>query len=837
MNQRYQERLYSDIFNRDNDETFYRSLFTTPINKNVLLEAFGSIIESDEVSSTISGRKLSVLQHIFQTGLAVYADAIGYIDQEQVGVEPLDQSVSVDSIFRRSSLLDIDGDDITELSGKSSKNSSRQVLEFNDGDDLTSLHGQTSTSQLTEEQSSRSATTTPIGKHESEFDNLNPEVKADLIINILRIFHLWFKNIINTNEKLKGTNTSFGLTTRVDLSVSLFSGGLDVLSLVDLITKVKWYLKTTLQQIQSGESVKLPVIKESLLLLTEILKSIYTGLVVHPSSSGNYHVLKSLLFTFYQVNLANEIQSIITITQPFKNGDKYEPPKVILSIDTLFTLHLLVGVLVNIPTSLLPTHLNSSDITALSIQSLNPYKSMPLFARIYDWELFQSEINSRLLPIFCMEFNYCYKFRPDLMLDKIKTNSIFNWLNLSTDAYVHCNTVETYTTLSNPKLNLLEGQDEFLVNLQHVYDHKISRISDKLDLQKLISVTLTIKSLIGNPSFVSVLIEQRTSANPEDLTEDELKNVELFEVWLCLLSYIFEYQYRSSSLQHLTTLSLEIILNLTTNYISDLKKYQINEDKWKLCHQKLPFVPHDQGDLGYKSSLFYILDCVQNLIRFNLTNKLNVKNYRLGVNLIHQILSCFEQDSNIDLGKYSWFEFHSTICTLVKFIDKQNLLAFKKLDSKQVRVLVEEVLVTIDFMLNKRFNQCEQVVDSESWFWTSTPNSINYSLIYNILLNFESFTRLINELELTNLTRLSRCMKQYESQFQLTETEENRINYSDLDYDSPEFVQKINEYFSQEEEPKQNKPDHKFQETLLHEGLVTDNDMITYIQTAFPVNF
>ncbi|RLV95428.1 hypothetical protein JA1_000945 [Spathaspora sp. JA1] len=849
MNQRYQERLYSDIFDRENDETFYRSLFTTPVNQAALLESFGFISSKDD---SISSRKLSVLQRIFQTGLTVYADAIGYIEPSQAveltiehsesvqSSQPLDITESVESGLRSFNLLDVEGDDITELSGKSSKNSSQQQILDDDGDDLTSLSGQPSTTQLNEEiHTSRSVSATPV--RESEFDSLSSELRADLIVNILQIFQIWFKNITNTNEKLKGSITSFGLTTRVDLNVSLFSGELTVLSLVELLTRMKWFLHSTLNQIQKGESeLKLPIIRQSMILLREILKSIYFGLTLHSTTGSDYYILKNLLFTFYQVNFSNEIQSIITITQPFKNEneEKYQPPKVQLSIDSLLTLYLILGVLVNIPNSLLPSHLNSSDITAMSIQSLNPYKSMPLFLTEYNNDSFQI-CNSRLLPSLCMEFNYCYSFRPDLMLDKIKTNSIFNWLNLSTDAYINCDTVESVTSLTNKKLNLLEVQDDFLIHLQHAYESKIRKSSDQLDLKKLLPITLTFKALTENTTFVDILTKQNPKIGNEVLTEDEFKNVELFEVWLSLTSYIFEHQYSSPTLQYLTTLSLGIMLNLTSNHMNKLRNYQINEDKWKLCHQKLPFIPLGLGNFGYKSSLFYILDCVQNLIRFNLTNKLNIKNYGIGLNLIYQIITDFEKDTSIALGKYNWVEFHTTIFTLIKFIDKQNLLGSKKLDTEQVRVLVEELLVIVDFMLRPRFNQAQQIEESNHWFWNNVSTSINYSLIYNILLNFETLTRLINEAGLTNLTRLPSCMNHFENQFHLTAESKlqpgNKLDISDFDYDSPKFVEKINEYLSQESE--EVNPSFKYKDSFsyLNGGtVIQDNEMITYIQSAFP---
>ncbi|KAL6454408.1 hypothetical protein SBY92_003872 [Candida maltosa Xu316] len=564
------------------------------------------------------------------------------------------------------------------------------------------------------------------------------------------------------------------------------------------------------------------------------------------------------------------LQKITKITNPVKTEDGYLPPRVVFSVETLANFYLLIGTLANAPSHVLLESKPNSDITTLSVKSYNPYRL--LFDTNFEWDLFNQELNSRFLPFFCMEFNYCYSFRPDLMLQKIQNSSLINWISgnrLSSDVYVNCLTVETITNIKeNNKLSILNNieNDLYVQELGQIYDSKISKLlasgsndDANLDLAKLLPVFLNIYLLSQNSSFTNIFTTQKYQCYEkiDTRTDEELLDVELFEVWLCLLSYVFEYQYRSSILQNLTELSLGSLVNLP---IKNLAKYQINEYKWKLCHQKTPFVPLNHGDLGFKSSLFYILDIIQNLLRFNLTYKLNTSNITLSLNLVYNILREFKDDTTIDLSTYPWDDFHLTLFGLIKFIKKQSTMKFKYANFEELGSLVEECVLILNLLLDPRFNVVQQKNDESEGstilniFGGPQTRSINYSLIYNILLNFETIESLLKQfdLEKCHLRYLYHCMDHFNGLFYLTEEsktnnhQDGKIDAIDFDFDSPEFVKAINSYTSKEEHDipatfTEKPSSYKFNETLKissqqsEKAIISDKRMLGIIQNALSI--
>ena len=874
MSHSYQKSLYKELFNDsvENDDTFYKSIFTTPVYDDLLLGVLRENSEAIVLSSDVSERNLAILRKIFTAGLTVLKDAIQYDEEDDIaGIST--QLPNGKLSMSSEAILDNGGGDITELNGNLLNNSSRQVLaEFDDGDDLTTLNGQKH-SQATSKNNS-----TPSLASEREFEFLDDELRAQLIENALRIFRDWFQNIIDVNDKFRKRNE---VSDQHDLCVKLFESFKEkenVTPLVQLLIKLKWFLNISLQRIEESSPgsrfLSLAAIKESINLLNRILKSIYCGLGYFKSETDEYNVLKSLLFSFYEVDLSNILQRIIKISNPIakeKEEEVYNAPKVILSVDTLVNLYLLIGVLVNIPPIFIPDVQANSDITTLSTALKNPYKQ--IFDATYDWNLFNEEINLKFLPFFCMEYNYCYKFRPDLMLNKIQNSSLINWLSgnrLSSDLYVNCLTTDVITNLQvNNKLSLINNatEDVYLKELQDMYEHKLARLSIRgadddshLELAKLLPALLNIYTLSENSSFVKVFTTQRYDYYNELETrpEDEVEYVELFEVWLCLLSYIFEYQYRSSLMQDLTTLSLATLFNLP---LESLQNFQINEYKWKLCHQKVPFVSLNTGKLGYKSSLFYILDAVQNLLRFNLTYKLNVGNISTGLTLVYNILQVFQNDPTIDLSQYAWDDLHLSLFGLIKFFKKQSLIKSKYVTFEELGSLVEDCLLVLNLLLHGRFNEVQQDTGEEpstimTMLGFSSSKSINYGLVYNILLNYESIQSLVSTFDLkssNNLQSLFHCMEYFDDVFYLTEESKlhaklNKIDVIDFDFDSPEFLSAINSFTDEKRENESlesslksngSSPVYKYKDTLRHSSTLTlsDHDMLNIIQNVLSQKF
>lgn len=235
-----------------------------------------------------------------------------------------------------------------------------------------------------------------------------------------------------------------------------------------------------------------------------------------------------------------------------------------------------------------------------------------------------------------------------------------------------------------------------------------------------------------------------------------------------------------------------------------------------MSHQKLPFIPNNNGKLGFKSSLFYILDVAQNLIRFNLNKKLNVVNFKMALNLIYQVLTELHADMDIDIGKYPWYEFDSTIFSLLKFIKKQHLISSKYYlslnQTELVLSMVEEILLIVNFLLERRFNEVIQVSDELNGARTAGAHafmSISFDLIYNILLHYEIVNDLMvehNFRKSKNFRNLDRCLTFFENEFHLTEESKVSDRYAKLDlfdhdFDSPVLIEKINSYTLNEEYP------------------------------------
>ncbi|ABN64992.2 predicted protein, partial [Scheffersomyces stipitis CBS 6054] len=844
-------QLYSQLFNPNTvrNVAFYKSLFTAPVHadslSSVLVTHSEAVFTSDTSSNTVV-----VLKELLVHGIVLLADAIRYdYDLENPytastihnDLAKLGISSSASSLKQSVSLSNDDGgDDITELNGLTSDSSSAQLLkEFDDGDDITTLNGNVSSSNANGGVNSIVNLLAP----DSVFADIEDELRAELISNILKILQIWFKSIHETNDKVKKTVNSLGKSIRVDMMTKIFylpgsRDSLDESTLSNVLYKLKFFLDTSIEEIQVSESglfTYLPAIKESVYLLGDIVETLFLSIVLHKETSNDYVVIKSLVYTFCKVDFSSTFDTLLSVTNLENQVDKYEPPKVRLSAETLLKIYTIVGVLSNIPASLLPsTNVSlSSDITNLSHDTPNPYEHLIHTLKVFDSQKYSVEFCQRLVPLLAMQFNYCYNFRPDLLEEKVQSTSLFGWFtgSNSNDLYSSFDTIHNVTSLlSNSKLSLIgEEKDPYLIDLQNIYEKKtkenqIAVDLDILDIPEFLPIALLIYTYSTNSSFLLFFCKQNNSnvhkieaINPQEDTE-----VELFEIWLCLLSYVFQYQYRSVNLQYGVRLSLQVLLKLTSrnaliktedsgtvSLLENVKQYQINEYKWKLSHQKLPFIPNNNGKLGFKSSLFYILDVAQNLIRFNLNKKLNVVNFKMALNLIYQVLTELHADMDIDIGKYPWYEFDSTIFSLLKFIKKQHLISSKYYlslnQTELVSSMVEEILLIVNFLLERRFNEVIQVSDELNGARTAGAHafmSISFDLIYNILLHYEIVNDLMvehNFRKSKNFRNLDRCLTFFENEFHLTEESKVSDRYAKLDlfdhdFDSPVLIEKINSY-------------------------------------------
>ncbi len=154
-----------------------------------------------------------------------------------------------------------------------------------------------------------------------------------------------------------------------------------------------------------------------------------------------------------------------------------------------------------------------------------------------------------------------------------------------------------------------------------------------------------------------------------------------------------------------------------------------------------------------KCSIYYILDDVQRYSRYNLTQKLELDNYKLVNNIVLKSLQILSDNDLLNYsyknsgaeGRYNWVDFWDTQFQVVQFISK--LVSKHKMDvsNKQLGSIVEEILIIVEFVLNdwgkqQLFLGPHQLIEDTT--------SILLQLIYRILEHNSDLFYLIKTFEL-----------------------------------------------------------------------------------------
>lgn len=644
---------------------------------------------------------------------------------------------------------------------------------------------------------------------------IDDELKNQLISNILIILQVFFQSLHQVNIQFKKKKST-------DIIPLVF----EPISIQSLLQLVKWQFQLVVKDIEIKDgTLDLSLLKEIIFLVSDILKALYFSIHIKESIA-----VKHLLGSFFDVDFASDFESLLTLSNPKfdPQTERFKEAKIMISFDSLIKVYTILGTLSNIPSNLIPVS-TSSDITNLKNESPNIYEHRMIRIKTIDNFNYKQDFELKLIPIFASNFNYFYKFREDLLVTRIQNDSFFTWLTgslFSSNLYIASDTVDSVTDFLNyVHLSLTRKRDAYLQEIERVYENRVKyKNSDNFSIPEFLPITLLLYTYTQNITFLLRFTKQINEANLKIEDVDD-KAVELFEIWLCLLSYIFQYQYKSKYMESTTKLSLIILLKLTSNtgdpevegisVLDNLTKYQVNEYKWKLSHQKSPIVPNNKGELGIKSSLFYILDILQNLIRFNLTKKLNIDNYKLSLNvmfrLLHKIDKVASESAEIltQVVNYSWNELTNTLIQLVRFIKVQDLLNYKHFHNRteKVKSLIEEILVIMDLILA----------------FKKHDKSVVYDLVYAILLNYEVVKQFM--LETRELSRLEDCLDYFEDRFHLTdeskESQQKKIDLFEVEFDSPVLVKEIN-LFSERDEITESKTGFKHLETFEFEGLTSD---------------
>lgn len=672
-----------------------------------------------------------------------------------------------------------------------------------------------------------------------KFADIDDELRSELIVNITKILEVWLRNMTESSKANYKTYKALKINNpqhnyhhhNDDLIFKLFKlpGTSEILNdsnLYDLLVQVNWYLQDSIERIEEDIKRKgqddfknLYVIKEFIFLIFEVLRLLFQSLVIlnrFKSDQNDLVILQSLLYSFYKVDLPKTIDKLLSLTNNKiidSEIGKFELPKIRLSYETLMKTFTLVGALSNVPSRILLDNKVSlsSDITTLDTELPNIYENLITKVKKFDdISVVKEQINLKILPILAMQFTYYYKLRPDLLVYQIKNTSFLNWITgnrFNDNLYLNYDPISTTTDLDKNGENLSYVEhDPYLKEISSILEKKELfvrsgdyDIDDQLlvDGHELLPVYLLLYTYVRNYSFLKIFTKQVNEIHHkiEDYTTEQEKEVEILELWLCLNSYIYQYQYKTDNNKILVKLSLLILLKITStnshlnshtkdekSVIENLSDYQINVFKWKLCHHKLPVIPNGFGKEGFKSALLYIIDDIQILLRFNLTKKLSVDNFKIGITILYQILSEFKKNvkdgkgSIKKLSNYSWVDLYKTLLGVIKFIKKQ--ISYH--ENQLIKSLIEEIYLVFEIILSNEFNTVIQLNNDFEFVGKHLIKSINYELVYEILLNFELIIDLFNELihDKQNFPNLQNCFEYLQKQFNLNEVEEKATDYS-----------------------------------------------------------
>lgn len=758
--------VYSQLFDHRvrHDKAFYRSVYT-------------NLVAVDALEANLRGNAEAVASG----GVNSLANTRVYHDLFLYGVQFLQHATNTHHIevpaapSHRKNLpkTDLEGEDITSLSAKTP--AKEEVLE-------------------------------PPKTVDSEFAAIDGDLRVELTANIARILQTWFRCVGDPNK---------GLLHRL----FVLPGTSEILNdshLYALLYSTRTYLELTLDDIEAVYAdanprfLGLGAVKELLFLLYEALRAIFFVLPAKSKkTTNNLLITKSLLFTFYKVEFASVLNRILQLTSNSVNEEgEVNPPPIRLSFETLMKVFVATATLSNVPTAyLLVDKVSLSlDITTMDVESPNVYENLIKNTKQFTETSYHSEICLKFLPILARNFNQFYQFKPDLFISQVTDASFFDWITgsrFSDNLYLSYDTVNTTTDMIKNHQNLfLVDKDPIVAELGNRFPNKGDEDPECIDILPL---NLLLLSLSRNPSFLGLFTHQpAVNHKIEDYAPSEDTKVCLLEIWLCVMSYVFQYQHKGETNRHISKTALLLLLQLTSPnshdkeghgaVIDNLKRFQINEFKWKLCHHRSPIIPNNLDKDGFKLSLFYIFDIVQILLRYNLTRKLALDEYTMGVTIIYQISAYIrnlnaEDTAALKVSNYLWGELFQTLVNVLAFIDKQNV--------PDTEPLAEEIFAVFEVFLDDKFSTTIQLGGESSQAGAHVLRAVNHDLIYCLLRQYEHlhglFERVVDKRG--NFSNLTRCFR-FIAKDILGEGQEGepQLDLLHIDYDSPSMIEKISGY-------------------------------------------
>lgn len=795
----------------------YNQLYTSPLKSPELAEALSSS------SSHIADARglLQAWQGIFLTGVAYFSAIVGSkteLDTENTtdysGSVP-EQDITQQSGVSAPMPLD-DGEDITMLHGGAIEEDDDETKDVepepkspqfadDSDDDLTSApqsQSEGTIPSIAVSPGSRRGSIAPLtnildmGKRNGSISHLDVpffqrkqlslQEKNDVVTQISQILRLWFAELWASSKKDKTVYLAliFGLPGT--------SSPVTESNLRELLENAKLFIENALND---GDCAFGTALKELILLIHEILHVIYQAVAIERDNqnSNRFVIIKSLLHSFYKVDLAQTVDTLLTSTVKVirkesgenestgetKNGEATVEIQTDfrLSYGTLMHIYVMINSLCNSPLNLLLVDKVSLslDITNLENASENVYSNSLVQKDFSDPNVI-AQFEGRVIPLLAAIFNYYYGLHEDILSVTLNHTSFFSWITghkLSPNLYVGFDTVETLTNLTtNSKLDV---QDPFMheVESNEVIKRRESgeKPDSELALQSptYLNISLLLYLLIKDGSFVDYL------------TKIQDDKIPLLDIWLCVSSYIHHYQYKSTFNQLGARVSLLTLLKLTSAKsasISALRDHKINEFKWKLCHQRGPVIPISDDD-GEKGLLMYILDLVQVTLRFNLTKKLDFDNCKIALTILYQVLLEGEKKPFEDLQSYKWDALYATLIHFIKFVAKN-------CNEEGLKYVIEEVFSIFNLALGPTY---DHIIERSDDYWlegSHVVRSINFDLFYEFLHHYLTLRTMFDKyiIRKDNFSRVEACFNSLAEKFNLLDPHE-------LDFDK--VTEKLNE--------------------------------------------
>lgn len=815
---------YTDLFREESlsDEKLWL-VYTSPVHEEALKSSFDvNLLQAD---ASTQSKVLDVYSRILKYGGRILSSTVR---NKNLNVNSIDSNASAGE---GQNDVENGGDREGQSSGPSTAISGESVT-FNDdeSEDITVLI----------EDNSIAGDQTD-GLLSNLTSTMDKELAYELIINILKIILTWFRALDTASRRMHRADDPS--PTSNDLMVNLFDltpgkdKGVTEKYLHGILLDLKTVLGLVVKEANTGsDSYKDAnhVVKQGLRLLLHISKTLLYFYNT-TKDSDNHNISRNLILQLLRVNFYLELDQLLSVCTPKKEADSYNDPFILLYHQDWKSFYLIYSFFaVFSDEKTLKNFSSFPDSSAIELRD-------PTFSycvsqvKKFDYKTYISQVSLISIPFLSLNFNLFYGLAPDLMTQDISNSSFFGWITgnrFGDNLYTKFDTVSFVTNFSSnlENLTLLKQENPIIKELQILFDFHTKFLKQYgsgkegsfIENTDLLPINLFMFTLTKNSTFLKHFATQGHPVNHtiEDLIPNEDKHVELYEIWLCLVSYSFHYQYRFPKMQSSSQLALAILAKLTSpdefNYDGELfscldliTNYKINEFKWKICRHKRPLIPLNIGKEGIKSSVFYCLDVLQTFFRFNLTRKLNIHNFKLAILSTFRIIEKLKhsEDLSLNMESYGWSLFYHHLMNVVLFIAKQDLMnseyMIKTKNTVKLKSLVEEFFVVIDMLLSNKFRKTIQLPEDKNSSGTHLLKSVNYELTYLILLNYEKVRHLLSQIDADDtfyLKNISACLDFLKSLFYLNEEKQDgnaatkKLDTLNLDYDSALLVEKLTEF-------------------------------------------